>query len=53
MWWYMIKIYRKEYNLVQYKMTSQAQPYSPSQAHFPRAIFSSGVCALFPITVCG
>ena len=51
MWWYMINICGKEYK--QYKMTSQAQAYPPSQAHFPRAIISRGVCALFPITVCG
>ena len=51
MWWYMINICGKEYK--QYKMTSQAQAYPPSQAHFPRAVISRAVCALFPITVCG
>ena len=39
---------KKEYK--QYKLKSQAQRYSPSQAHFPKAIISSGGCVLLPIT---
>ena len=34
-------------------MKSQAHHYSPSQAHFPKAIISSGGCVLLLITVCG